>query len=71
MALSPFAINPAQTTKEWDDWGHITPNFEYSEGQRPAGEFQVAKYLNRSRYEAYFREHIALSQGKVVAEKKL
>lgn len=67
MALSPFAINPAQSTKEWDDWGHITPNFEYSEGQRPAGEFQVAKYLNRSRYEAYFREHIALSQGKVVA----
>jgi len=67
MAYSPFSINPAQTYKEWDDWGHITPNFEYSEGFRPAGEFQVAKYLNRVRYDAFFREYIALSHGKVVA----
>ncbi len=67
MANSPFSINAAQGYKEWNDWGHITPNFEFSEGQRPAGEFQVAKYLNRIRYEEYQREHIVLSQGKVIA----
>ncbi len=67
MANSPFSINAAQGYKEWNDWGHVTPNFEFSEGQRPAGEFQTAKYLNRVRYDDYFREFIVLSQGKVVA----
>ena len=45
MANSPFSINAAQGYKEWNDWGHVTPNFEFSEGQRPAGEFQTAKYF--------------------------
>ncbi len=67
MANSPFSINAAQGTKEWSDWGHVTPNFEFSEGQRPAGEFQTAKYLNRTRFDEYFREYIVLSQGKVVS----
>lgn len=67
MSLSPFSINPAQGYKEWDDWGHITPNVEYSEGQRPAGEFQIAPYLPMVRYDVYNREYKVLSQGKVVA----
>ena len=48
--------------------GSYYPNFEYSEGQRPAGEFQVAKYLNRSQDMKLISEGTyCLSQGKVVA----
>lgn len=69
MANNPYPVTPGliQTYKEWDDEGQITPNVEFSEGQRPAGEFQTAPYLNRIRYVEYTREHIVLSQGKVVS----
>lgn len=66
MAANQFSINPTQGYKEWDDWGHITPNVEFSEGYRPAGEFQIAPYLPLVRYDAYNREFKVLSQGKVV-----
>lgn len=69
MANNPYPVVPGlvQTYKEWDDEGQITPNVEYSEGQRPAGEFQTAPYLNRVRYVEYTREYIVLSQGKIVS----
>lgn len=53
--------------KTYDKRGHITPNFEYSEGTRPAGEFQVAPYLPAVRYNEYFEEHFVVSAGKAVA----
>lgn len=53
--------------KTYDKRGNITPNFEYSEGTRPAGEFQVAPYLSAVRYNQYFEEHFVVSAGKAVA----
>lgn len=55
------------TYKQYDNRGHITPNFEFSEGVRPAGEFQVAKYLPSVSYNKFFEEHFVISGGKVVA----
>lgn len=53
--------------KFYDERGHITPNFEYSEGIRPAGNFMPAPYLPSVRFNRYFEEFIVLSGGKVVA----
>lgn len=55
------------TFKTWDDWGHISPNFEYSEGIRPTGQFMPAPYLPSIRFNVYFEEYFVLSGGKVVA----
>lgn len=53
--------------KRHDERGHITPNFEFSEGQRPAGEFMPAPYLSAVRFNKYFEEFFVISGGKVVA----
>ena len=62
-----FSINPQAQYKGHDDRGHITPNFEYSEGIRPAGSFMPAPYLPQVRFNEYFKEAIVVSAGKVVA----
>lgn len=67
MAYNPYSINPQPTYKGHDDRGHITPNFEYSEGIRPAGSFMPAPYLPQVRFNEYFKEAVVLSAGKVVA----
>ncbi len=71
MANNPYSLihqRPGGVNyKTYDDRGHITPNFEYSEGIRPAGEFMPAPYLPSVRFNTYFEEHIVLSGGKVVA----
>lgn len=53
--------------KQYRERDYITPNFEYSEGTRPAGEFQVAPYLAAIRYSKSFEEHFVVAGGKVVA----
>lgn len=55
------------THKQYDERGHITPNFEFSEGVRPAGEFMPAPYLSAVRFNKYFEEYFVLSGGKIVA----
>jgi hypothetical protein len=78
MANNPYSLvhtggtaNPAEynnlSFKTYDERGHITPNFEFSEGQRPAGEFMPAPYLAAVRFNKYFEEYFVLSGGKVVA----
>lgn len=67
MAINPYSIIPAATHKQFDDRGHITPNFEFSEGIRPAGSFMPAPYLPVVRFNKYFEEHIVLSGGKILA----
>lgn len=67
MANNPYsAVGPFQF-KQYDERGHITPNFEFSEGQRPAGEFNPAPYLPAIRFNKYFEEFFVISGGKVVA----
>ena len=63
---SEFSIQGQPNYKQWDDWGKITPNFEISEGIRPAGSFNPAPYLPLVRYNEYFREYFVLSAGKLV-----
>lgn len=71
MANNPYSLihqRPGGVNyKQYDDRGHITPNFEYSEGIRPAGEFMPAPYLPAVRFNTYFEEFVVLSGGKVVA----
>jgi len=67
MANNPYSLLGPVTYKTYDDRGHVTPNFEYSEGIRPAGEFMPAPYLPAVRFNVYFEEFIVLSGGKVVA----
>ena len=76
MANNPYSLvhtkgftQPASALnfKTYDERGHITPNFEFSEGQRPAGEFNPAPYLSAVRFNKYFEEFFVLSGGKVVA----
>ena len=70
MANNPYSLihqNGALSRKTYDQRGHITPNFEYSEGIRPAGEFMPAPYLPEVRFNVYFEESVVLSGGKVVA----
>jgi hypothetical protein len=67
MANNPYsAVGPFQF-KQYDERGQITPNFEFSEGQRPAGEFMPAPYLPAIRFNKYFEEFFVVSGGKVVA----
>jgi len=70
MANNPYSLmhqGGALKYKTYDDRGHITPNFEYSEGIRPAGSFMPAPYLPSVRFNTYFEEDVVLSGGKVVA----
>lgn len=71
MANNPYSLIHQQpggvNYKQFDERGHITPNFEYSEGIRPAGQFMPAPYLPSVRFNVYFEEFIVLSGGKVVA----
>lgn len=64
-AVAPVGGRP--NYKRYDEWGHMTPNFEYSEGIRPAGEFQVAPYLPEVRFNIRLLYPIVVSGGKVVA----
>lgn len=69
MAINPYSLlhqNGPLNYKFYDDRGHITPNFEYSEGIRPTGEFMPAPYLPAVRFNKYFEEWFVLSGGKVV-----
>jgi len=71
MANNPFSLihqRPGGVNyKTYDDRGHVTPNFEFSEGIRPAGEFMPAPYLASVRFSTYFEEHFVISGGKVVS----
>ena len=67
MADNPYSLLQNTRYKRYDDRGHITPNFEYSEGIRPAGSFMPAEYLPSVRFNVYFEEHVVLSGGKIVA----
>jgi hypothetical protein len=70
MANNPYSqlhAGAGFSYKTYDDRGHITPNFEYSEGIRPAGEYMPAPYLSAVRFNVFFEEHFVLSGGKVVA----
>lgn len=67
MADNPYSLLQNTKYKRYDDRGHITPNFEYSEGIRPAGSFMPAEYLPSVRFNVYFEEHVVLSGGKIVA----
>ncbi len=67
MANNPYSQVGPFKHKFYDDRGHITPNFEFSEGIRPAGEFMPAPYLAAVRFNVYFEEYFVLSGGKVVA----
>ena len=64
-ATAPVGGRP--NYKRYDQWGHMTPNFEYSEGIRPAGEFQVAPYLPEVRYNVRLLYPVVLSGGKIVS----
>ena len=55
------------THKTWDHVGNITPNFEYSEAQRPHGEFRPADWLPVGRYDKLMEEYFVVSAGKIVA----
>lgn len=67
MSTNPYSLIQGVNHKFYDDRGHITPNFEYSEGIRPAGSFMPAPYLPSVRFNKYFEEYFVLSGGKVVA----
>ena len=53
--------------KTHNERGNISPNFEYSEGIRPTGQFMPAPYLPQVRFNVYFEEYFVLSGGKVVS----
>jgi len=63
MAIQPYVGNH----KEWDHVGSITPDFEISEGVRPAEEFKPAAWLPVGRYDKHYEEFFVISAGKIVA----
>lgn len=63
MAINNYVGNH----KEWDHVGTITPDFEISEGIRPAEEFKPAAWLPVGRFDKYYEEYFVISAGKVVA----
>lgn len=63
MAIQPYVGNH----KEWDHVGSITPDFEISEGIRPAEEFKPAAWLPVGRYDKHYEEYFVISAGKIVA----
>lgn len=63
-----FQINKVQPHKNFNEKGFTTPNVEFSEGIRPAGNFAPAPYLPLVRYEGNdFDVYTVISAGKVVA----
>jgi len=56
--------------KIWDRMGRVTPNVEYSPGERPHFESFAAPWLPVARYEYELEYWITISAGKVVAEDK-
>lgn len=54
--------------KVWDRMGRITPNVEYSPGERPHFESFPAPWLPTARYEKEYEYYIVISAGKVIAE---
>lgn len=64
---NPYSLLEQKQFKRFDDRGHMTPNFEFSEGIRPAGEFMPAPYLPAVRFNKYFEEYFVVSGGKIVA----
>ena len=71
---SPYSMNQPFPVKVTSVGNNSTPNFEFSEGDRPAGSFKVAHYLPIQR-EHHFTEYlnrlpvefVVVSAGKVVA----
>jgi hypothetical protein len=71
---SPYSVNQPFPVKVTSVGNNNTPNFEFSEGDRPAGSFKVAHYLPIQR-EHHFTEYlnrlpvefVVVSAGKVVA----
>ena len=63
MAIQPYVGNH----KEWDHVGSITPDFEISEGVRPAEEFKPAAWLPVGRFDKHYEEYFVISAGKIVA----
>lgn len=54
--------------KVWDRMGRVTPNVEYSPGERPHFESFPAQWLPVQRYEYEIEYWIVVSCGKVVAQ---
>lgn len=54
--------------KVWDRMGRVTPNVEYSPGERPHFESTPASWLPVARYDKEYEYYIVVSCGKVVAE---
>ena len=63
MALNQYVGNH----KQWDHVGSITPDFEISEGIRPAEELKPAAWLPVLRFDKYYEEWFVVSAGKAVA----
>ena len=55
------------THKTWNHVGIITPNVEYSEPVRPAGDFMPADWLPVGRQDLYHEEYFTVSAGKIIA----
>lgn len=55
------------THKRISEWGNVTPQFEVSEGIRPARAFLPAPYLPVVRYNEYYRDYFVISAGTPVA----
>jgi len=52
--------------KAWEHVGHVTPNVECSEPQRPFGELMVADWLPVGRQEIHYENYFVVSAGKIV-----
>ena len=63
MAFNQYVGNH----KQWDHVGTITPDFEISEGIRPAEEFKPAAWIPVQRYDKFYEEYFVISAGKIVA----
>lgn len=64
---NPYSLLQNTKFKTYNERGHITPNFEYSEGIRPAGQYMPAPWLPAVRFNQFFEEFFVLSGGKPVA----
>jgi len=53
--------------KSWDHVGNMTPAVEFSETERPAGEFKVADWLPVQRFDKHYEHYFVVSAGKIVA----
>ena len=53
--------------KIWDRMGRVTPNVEYSPGERPHFESFAAPWLPTLRYEYEIESYITISSGQVTS----